>query len=364
MIKPAKPNQQSQPRRETGGGQSPQPTYDLEAEVIAGLEDLASAELGRICSAVTTIRPGVLRCRFSGRLGDLLKLRLVVAVYVLRFFDVPRPKALLGHQHFTVLLDTIRAIQSLDKSRFKTLRLSAAGEDSVVLTRLRDELAAKAGLKPTTEEGDMLLRLRRAGSGWELLARISPRPLSARAWRVCNLPGALNATVAAAMIALTDPQPGDFFLNLAAGSGTFLIERLAAGPARLVVGCEIAGDALACAYQNLAAAQVGKRISLAQANVKALPLPDKVADALVADLPFGNLVGSHSDNAVLYPALLAEAARVAKPGARMALISHEIRLMERLVAENTAWTLQSSRRITLPFKAGGVNPAIFVLNRT
>ena len=44
--------------------------------------------------------------------------------------------------------------------------------------------------------------------GWEALVRLTPRPLSARPWRVCNLPGALDATAAHAMARLSAPlQP-------------------------------------------------------------------------------------------------------------------------------------------------------------
>ena len=84
--------------------------------------------------------------------------------------------------------------------------------------------------------------------------RLSPRPLTARAWRVCNLPGALNAVVAHAMVALSAPNPADRYLNLACGSGTLLVERLALGPARLAVGCDNAAGPLDCARANLRAA--------------------------------------------------------------------------------------------------------------
>ena len=79
-----------------------------------------------------------------------------------------------------------------------------------------------------------MLRVRKADirrDGWEVLIRLTPRPLSAREWRVCNMEGALNATIAAAMIEMTDPsarRPRVF--NLMCGSGTLLIETTAACP--------------------------------------------------------------------------------------------------------------------------------------
>jgi tRNA G10 N-methylase Trm11 len=90
-----------------------------------------------------------------------------------------------------------------------------------------------------------------------------------------------------------------------------------------------------------------------------LPLPDRSVDALVGDLPFGHLVGSHEHNMELYPPLLAEAARLAKAGARCVLITHEVRLMEALLEGSDQWEIEQVIRVAL----GGLYPRIFVLLR-
>jgi 23S rRNA G2445 N2-methylase RlmL len=81
---------------------------------------------------------------------------------------------------------------------------------------------------------------------------------------------------------------------------------------------------------------------------------------VLADLPFGHLVGSHATNLTLYPALLAEAARVTRPGGRAVLISHEVRLMERSLAELPVWCVEQQLRVNLR----GLYPRIFVLRRS
>ena len=346
----------------------PPPWYTCEAEVIPSLEGFAQAEMtarmGRRIVWLPAPREDALRLRYRGDLGALLGLRSVVAVWLAQTFPVPRPRALLGHQYFTALLDLIATVRRLHPlGSFRTLRISAAGEDSSVLTRLRIELAAQAGLIPTTEEAELVLRLRRAAGpeGWEALVRLSPRPLTARAWRVCNLPGALNAVLAHAMVQLTHPALGDRVLNLACGSATLLIERLAAGPVALALGVDRDPAALACAAANLQAAHLNGDISLIRADAGCLPLPSGSIDVLTADLPFGQMIGSHAENEQLYPALLAEATRVAAPGARMTLITHEVRLLERLLATpdlSAAWESDQILRVKLPFKSGGLNPRI------
>ena len=233
-----------------------------------------------------------------------------------------------------------------------------------MLERLQAELGARTGLRvvpPGAHEGDLHLRLRRApgDAGWELLARISPRPLGARPWRVRNMEGALNATVAHAMALLTKPDRRDHFLNLACGSGTLLIERAACAPAARLLGVDLSTDALASAEANAAAAGYADRIELRQGDARTLDLPDASIDALCADLPFGHLVGSHDENLTLYPAILAEAARVARRDAPFALITHEVRLMETLLLDSATWAIDETARVAL----GGLHPRIFVLRR-
>lgn len=332
-----------------------------EADVLEGLESFTREELQGL-RGVANVResPGALRFDYADDLDSLLHLQSVIAVYRTLFFPIPRPKALLGHQHFQALLEAIAQVRSLwPADSFATLRLSAAGEHSAVLTRLKRELAQQTGLRPA-EEGDLLLRLRRAGDGWEMLVRLSPRPLATRPWRVANLPGALNATVAHVMMRLTNPHPDDRVLNVACGSGTLLVERLALGPARLVLGCDTDPAALAMARQNLDASGDAARVQLEAWDATALPLPDASVNVICADLPFGQRIGSHEANVVLYPALMAEAARVAAPEACMVLLSHEVRLLEQAAATHAGvWQRKQIVRV----RVGGMTPAIYLFRR-
>jgi 23S rRNA G2445 N2-methylase RlmL len=253
--------------------------------------------------------------------------------------------------------------------------LGAAGSDSAVMTRLKAEISRHTRLREVAEEGDLLVRLRPSppplpspasggglGGGWESLVRLSPKPLATRDWRVCNIEGSLQATVAHAMALLTKPQPNDVYLNLCSGSGTLLIERALAGKAAQLIGCDINREALICASRNIAAYRKGAGLHAAEIKLHdwdatRLPLPGASVDAIVADLPFGNLVGSHAQNETLYPALLREAARVARPGARFVVISAEIKLMERALTTQSRWVREHALRVHL----GGLRPMIFVL---
>jgi len=100
-------------------------------------------------------------------------------------------------------------------------------------------------------------------------------------------------------------------------------------------------------------------VGLVLADACAIPLPDHSVPVLCADLPFGHLVGSHAENVQLYPCIFLEAARVAQPGARFILITHEVRLTEALLKASAEWKVEKQIRVSL----GGLNPHIFALHR-
>ncbi|HEU5328663.1 MAG TPA: methyltransferase domain-containing protein [Thermomicrobiales bacterium] len=358
------------PRRQTDRTAISRAACDCEADVVAGIDDVAHDELDwmfgtqmRFQQSAGRDLSGSLRFAYTGDLRQLLRPRTVQAVHLVLTFPVPRPRALLGDEHFRALLAAITLVRDLHPpGTYQTLYLSAAGAESAVLTRLKEELARHTGLAIAAPEGDLQLRLRRpraGGPGWEVLIRLSPRPLATRPWRVCNLEGALNATVARAMAVLTAPHDDDVFLNLACGSGSLLIERALCAPAYRLIGCDTSPAALACARENCQAANLAALAELDDWDAGALPIPDAAVDALCADLPFGHLVGSHTENVALYPRIMREAARVARRGARFALLTHEVRLMESVLAEVGAWETLAIRRVAL----GGLHPRIFVLRR-
>src|SRR5438105_4784351 len=124
--------------RPVGGGGA------FELEVLPGLEPIAAEEAReRIRTrAVPTGRPGQLALAFGGHPADLLALRTVVAVHAVERFEVRHPGALtLAPNLARIRAQVERAIALHSPGSFATLRLSAAGADSMELVRLADEVA-------------------------------------------------------------------------------------------------------------------------------------------------------------------------------------------------------------------------------
>ena len=233
-----------------------------------------------------------------------------------------------------VVADAIAA-----RAPFTALRLEAAGRESPVMRRLAEALAAGVGLPEDAEDGDLRVRVRPDGGGWVVLVRTTRRPLSTRAWRACDRPGGLNASLAAAVPWLARPARGVAALNAFSGSGTLAIELALADPDARVDGLDVDPEAVACAERNASAAGVEGRVRFAVGDATALGAADGSVRLLLADPPWGDAVGAHAANRALYPAFLAEAARVVAPGGRLALVTHEVALVHDLLAgaAGAAW---------------------------
>ena len=332
----------------------------LELEFLKGLRPFVLDELRNYKGArVLQTNEEALQVGFGGELTSLLSLRRVTAVYLVTRFDVPRPKALLGDQHFRRLLSSTEQVRLLHpKGAFSSFRFGAAGSESSVFQRLAEAISKATKLRFEPNEGELLLRVRPAEKkGWEVLTRLTPRPLSARDWRVCNLPGGLNACLAVAMNDLV--KPGERYLNAMCGSGTLLIEQALDGNPKQLVGIDLDKEALECARQNVSAAGLSNAVDLLQADTTALPFPDNSFDIVTADVPWGDAVGSHAANAALYPAFLSEMARVTTPHARLVVLTHDLKLFKEVLSKQNVWHVREEVRVF----HGGHYPRMFLLTK-
>jgi tRNA (guanine6-N2)-methyltransferase len=242
---------------------------------------------------------------------------------------------------------------------FRALRLEAAGRDSEVMRRLAAALAEGVGLPLDPEAGDLVVRARPDGEGWALLVRTTRRPLATRPWRVCDRPGGLNASLAAALAWLAAPPGGVVALNAFSGSGTLAIELALADPRARVEGIDLDPEAVACARRNAVAAGVDGRVRFEVGDVTGWTRAGGPVDLVLADPPWGDAVGSRERNRALYPAFLAQAASWTRPGGRLVVVTHEVALTAALLRERGPWRVVHERRVW----HGGHHPSVLVLDR-
>jgi SAM-dependent methyltransferase len=142
--------------------------------------------------------------------------------------------------------------------------------------------------------------------------RLTDAAMRQHGGREAERPGALRPTLAAAMVGLAG-QPSGLLLDPCCGSGTILAEAAAAGwTAR---GIDIDPDAVAAARLNAPAAQTFT------GDARATGLAAGSAAACVTNLPFGRQYLVPGDPARWLTAVLAELARVTRPGGRVVLLA-------------------------------------------
>lgn len=195
------------------------------------------------------------------------------------------------------------------------------------------------------------------GDRFLLGARLSDATMRHRTYLRASRPAALKPTVAAAMVALSEPRPEDVVLDPMCGSATILIERAHAGRYALLLGGDIDPAAVAAAREN-----VGPRyrpIELSQWDARRLPLDGASVDVVLCNLPFGRQIGTPEGNRALYPALLDEWVRVMRPHGRMVLLSGDRALLASVLRGRPL--LREERHLSVVLR--GVPATLIVLRR-
>ena len=326
--------------------------YTWTVSALDGLQDIVREELtrrvGRDCKFLKHPRADEIHFEYSGSYKRLLTLRTAQTLLLRRDFHVSRPRTLLSPEHLTALTELIRTAESVGGPPPPiAFRFDAAGSDSPTMLRIAEQLETRLGIPRSQEKGDCLVVLRPGKPGWEVLCRVGCRPLATRHWRKVNYQGGLNAAIAACMIELTRPKPGDRYLNLMCGSGTLLIERLLRQRVGAAVGIDISGKAIKACRENTEAAGLSDHIQYIRGDATSIRLPDTSFDVVTADLPYGEEHGSPESNTSLYRDVLMEASRLCRSGGRMTLLTQDLLAFTSVLPDVEAdWAIVNERRIT------------------
>ena len=176
--------------------------------------------------------------------------------------------------------------------------------------------------------------------------RLTSAQMRQHGGRASERSGALRPTVAAAMVELAG-SPDGVLLDPCCGSGTILVEALAAG--WHAEGTDIDAEAVAAAEQNAA----GAAVQLGDA--RELLVADDSVRACVSNLPFGrqfSVPGAWQDWSA---AVLAEMSRVTRSGGSVVLLAPG------LPRESIPRPLRLRKQV--PIKLLGTEPSIWVFHR-
>ncbi|MBQ9950290.1 MAG: methyltransferase domain-containing protein [Clostridia bacterium] len=143
-------------------------------------------------------------------------------------------------------------------------------------------------------------------------------------------------------------------LDMCCGSGTMLFEREKAKPCKRLLGVDISEKAILAAKEN--AKTAGANVFFYNTDCRRFSLHER-ADEIISNLPFGNRVGTHTDNVRLYDDLFMLMPKWLKKGGIAVLYTMENTLLMQKIRENSRFELLRC----IKTEAGGLMPSVAVL---
>ena len=304
------------------------PVCHFELEVLPGLEPLALNECSTLgLPPVAMQERGKLSFPYNvHHLPKLLSLKIVASAHIAVSVPGKRPSALRGHQALTVIQEAVENIRTNTPFESDTCRFGMKGSTSSEAVHLREEIARRCSLIENEDSGEQLFRIRRSISldGWDIVIRVSPKPLSTRTWRVADYRGALHANIAAAMVTLLAREQSrggiersPIVLDPFCGSGTLLCELMEDSSYVSLIGGDISQDALHACRLNIETqkgAAFFNSTTIYEGSAAQIPLKKDSIDAILTNPPWGEAHGKREDLENLYTSFLSEAHRVLKKG--------------------------------------------------
>ena len=260
----------------------------------------------------------------------LKKLRSVSRVYVIQ--TGPRLNPIYISKHKSVLGELIEKVLHESGDVFKTFKLSCAGSDSPEIHKIKDYIIDTYKLVES-ETADLKIHIIKPTDIWEIAVQITAKPLSLREYKVENIKGGMNPTIAYAMNAFIDLEKTQSYLNIFSGSATLLIEAGLSNPNIKLLGFDKDGKTNSLAIKNIKKAGLIKSIQLKTADI--LEEPELgTFDAIVSDLPFGMLISKGEDLSQKYQKIVEYSENHLSPDGILVLYTSEYELLEKILKKS------------------------------
>ncbi len=247
-------------------------------------------------------------------------------------------KSLLGDLIFTVIHE------HKNEPGFKTYAISCAGSDSKAVTALKRYIEDTYKLTESSS-ADLRIAIARTGRDWEISVGLTPRPLSVRSYRLHNIEGGINPTIAYAMNTLGGAAKVSSYLNIFSGSGTLLIEAAQQNSRATFVGFDHSKEAATAAIRNIQNAGFIKNIAIKVADLFSRP-DFGTFDLITADLPFGMKIDKGGNLLKLYTEFLAYSEVHMKPYGKIVAYTSDASTFKKALT-TSKFTVQETREITI-----------------
>lgn len=224
------------------------------------------------------------------------------------------------------------------------------------LVREIADMCESDGLVNAPSDYEAELRIEGNEKGVRLFVKLYTVKDTRFSYRRESIPASINPAVAASVLRFAQEhfKVGARVIDPCCGSGTMLIERAMLSPCQSLTGVDIAHRAIDAARTNTSLAGVNAKYIVNDILRFECHRP---YDELIANLPFGNRVGTHSSCEKLYRGLIEKLPELLKKGGVAVLYTMEFTLLKKIIKENPRVTLIKQQRT----EAGGLTPMIFIV---
>ncbi|MBU1159655.1 methyltransferase domain-containing protein [Patescibacteria group bacterium] len=265
---------------------------------------------------------------FIQDLTEIKNLRSVSRAYII--IENPKYNPLYISNHKSILGGLIEMVVSKNKEVFKSFKITCAGSDSPEVRSVAKYVEENWGLIEK-EEADLKIHMIKHDDIWEIGIQITPRPLSVRAYKVRNMSGAMDPTVAYALNSLCGLDQAESYLNVFSGSATLLIEAGQCYPnLKKLIGFDNNKKHISLAIQNIKKAGLIQKIELKEKDIVDKPDLGKF-DVITSDLPFGMSISKDEDLDKLYQCFIEYCEQSLNHAGILAVYTSEHEMLEKII---------------------------------
>lgn len=290
-------------------------------------------------------------------LAEIKRLRSVARAYITVQDSRYHPSYISNHK--LVLSNLIEIVIDGNKDKFKSFKIACAGSDSPEVRSIAKYIQETYGLLEK-EDADMKIHIIKPEEVWEVGIQITPRPLSFRDYKIRNMSGAMDPTIAYAVNSFCVLDKARSYLNIFSGSATLLIEAGQCYPnLEHLVGFDNNKKHLSLAIQNVKKAGLIKNIQLKEGDI--FDKPDfGTFDAIASDLPFGMMISKNKDLERLYQCFINYCQEALNSDGRLVVYTSEYKILKKIITESKFKIIRTLELKFITAVNAYLRPKIFV----
>ncbi len=305
---------------------------EIKLEFIPGLKDVVLDEINQNLNlSVTEKKENFVYLNFIENISLIKELRSILRGYIVTQNISYNPHYVSKHK--SIIGNIISIINKNTKDSFKSFKIICAGSDSPEVRSIADYIQDTYKLIED-EDADLKVHIIKIKNIWEVGVQISKRPLSVREYKIRNMDGAMDPTIAHSLNYLCSLKDFNSYLNIFSGSATLLIEAAHYYPhLKKFVGFDNSKECISLAIQNIREAGLIKTIKLKEEDIFNNPQLGKF-DVITSDLPFGMLVSKYEDLEELYQYFIDYCENTLNPGGVLGVYTSNHKMLKKIIKKS------------------------------